>query len=105
MNSVLLGEYDFERSPDSTSTWRICDGTASCFNYIDMTERGVTELDAFRSNQIREGMLSREDALNAVLVENRPRAESLCWYLEAINLDFDAVITRVNELDVFKLHY
>lgn len=105
VNSVLLGEYDFERSPDSTSTWRIGDGTAPFYNYIYMTARGFTEFDTFRSNQIREGMISREDALNAVLIENRPRAESLCWYLEAINLDFDAVIKRVNELDVFKLHY
>jgi len=105
VNSVLLGEYDFERSPDSTSTWRIGDGTAPFYNYIYITARGFTEFDTFRSNQIREGMISREDALNAVLIENRPRAESLCWYFEAINLDFDAVITRVNELDVFELHY
>jgi glucosamine--fructose-6-phosphate aminotransferase (isomerizing) len=104
VNSVLLNQYDFERSPDSASTWRIGDGTAPFYNYIYMTARGFTEFDTFRSNQIREGMISRQDALDFVLVENRPRAESLRWYLEAIGLDFNSVIKRVNQIDLHGLH-
>jgi hypothetical protein len=104
VNSVLLNQYDFERSPDSVSTWRIGDGTAPFYNYIYMTARGFTEFDTFRSNQIREGMISRQDALDLVLVENRPRTESLRWYLEAIGLDFNSVIKRVNQIDIHGLH-
>lgn len=40
-----------------------------------------------RSNQIREGMLIREEALQLVTEENKPRYESLKWYLEIIGLD------------------
>ncbi|MCP5172546.1 MAG: hypothetical protein R3E73_07510 [Porticoccaceae bacterium] len=104
VNRVLINEYDFELSPDSTSSWRIGDGTAPFYNYIYVTSRGFCEFDTFRSNQIREGMITREQAVAEVVVENRPRVESLRWYLDSIGLDFDAVIKRVNQMDVFGLH-
>lgn len=104
VNRTLLTEYDWELSPDSTSTWRIGDGTAAFYNYIYMTARGFTEFDTFRSNQIREGMITRDEALEAILVENRPRVESLRWYLETIDLDFNDVVATINELDHLGLH-
>ncbi|MBK7552527.1 MAG: hypothetical protein IPI61_13110 [Syntrophaceae bacterium] len=60
-----------------------------------MTARGFSEFDTFRSNQIREGMMEREAALEAVLVENRPRYQSLVWYLDTIGLDFNSTIARI----------
>jgi len=104
VNRCLLGEYDWEIAPDSPSTWRIGDGTAPFYNYIYCTARGFTEFDTFRSNQIREGHITREKALEAVLVENRPRAQTLRWYLETIGLPFNDVVRRVNELDTLRLH-
>lgn len=104
VNRTLLSKYDWELAPDSPSTWRIGDGTAPFYNYIYMTARGFTEFDTFRSNQIREGMISREAALKLIAVENRPRVESLRWYLETIGLDFNCTIQRINELDMIGLH-
>jgi hypothetical protein len=104
VNRCLLSEYDWEIAPDSPSTWRIGDGTAPFYNYIYCTARGFTEFDTFRSNQIREGHITRDAALAAVLVENRPRAETLRWYLETIGLPFNDVVRRVNELDTLGLH-
>lgn len=104
VNATIIGEYDFERAPDSTSTWRIGDGTAPFYNYIYMTSRGFTEFDTFRSNQIREGQIDRATALAAVLVENRPRAEGLRWYLQTIGLDFNETIKVINDLDTLGLH-
>lgn len=104
VNRVLLGEYDWETSPDTPSTWRIGDGTAPFYNYIYLTANGFSEFDTFRSNQIREGMISREDALKNVLIENRPRVPSLKWYLETVGLDFNDTIRRINELDTRGLH-
>jgi hypothetical protein len=69
-----------------------------------MTARGFSEFDTFRSNQVREGMMEREAALEAVLVENRPRYQSLVWYLDTIGLDFNSTIARINELDRMGLH-
>jgi len=104
VNKIIIGEYDFELSPDSPSTWRIGDGTAPFYNYIYMTAGGFTEFDTFRSNQIREEQITREQALEFILVENRPRVEGLRWYLEAIGLDFDSTISRINQLDKLGLH-
>jgi glutamine---fructose-6-phosphate transaminase (isomerizing) len=104
VNRTLLSEYDWELSPDSPSTWRIGDGTAPFYNYIYLTARGFSEFDTFRSNQIREGHITREEALANVLVENRPRVPSLRWYLETIGLEFDSVIRRINALDSLGLH-
>ncbi|MFO1288758.1 MAG: hypothetical protein U1F25_19880 [Rubrivivax sp.] len=104
VNHCLLGEYDWELAPDSPSTWRIGDGTAPFYNYIYCQARGFTEFDTFRSNQIREGHITREKALAAVITENRPRAQTLRWYLDTIGLDFDTVVRRVNELDTLGLH-
>jgi hypothetical protein len=49
-------------------------------------------------------MMDREAALEAVLDENRPRYQSLVWYLETIGLDFNDTISRINELDTMGLH-
>ena len=104
VNETLLTQYDWEISPDTKSTWRIGDGTASFYNYIYVTACGFSEFDTFRSNQIREGMLERSEALELVLSENRPRYESLQWYLDTINIDFDQAIAQINKLDVAGLH-
>ncbi len=83
---TLREEYHFELAPDSVTTWRIGDGTAAFYNYIYHTVAGFTENETFRSNQIREGMLNRDDALKLVQEENRPRYETIFWYLNIIEL-------------------
>ena len=59
---------------------------------------GFSEIDTFRSNQIREGMMSRTEALKTSLEENKPRYENLRWYLDTINLDFKKVIKTINNI-------
>ncbi len=98
IESVLFDEYDWETADDLKSTWRIGDGTASFYNYIYYTVAGFSEFDTFRSNQIREGMITREKALKLIFDENRPRYESLRWYLEIIGLDYELVIKRINQI-------
>lgn len=93
-----LAEYDWERAPDTNTTWRIGDGTAAFYNYIYYTVAGFTEHDTFRSNQIREGDLSREEALALVEDENRTRYPNIKWYLDAVGMDFKEVISVVNNI-------
>lgn len=104
VNDVLINQYDFELSPDSPSSWRIGDGTAPFYNYIYMTARGFTEFDTFRSNQIREGQITREYALSKIYDENAPRIPSLQWYLDTVGLDFNSTIKTINTLDTMGLH-
>jgi glutamine---fructose-6-phosphate transaminase (isomerizing) len=93
-----LAEYDWERSPDTKTTWRIGDGTAAFYNYVYYTVVGFTEHDTFRSNQIREGDLTREEALEMVLDENTPRYPNIKWYLDAVGVDFKEAIAVVNAI-------
>jgi glutamine---fructose-6-phosphate transaminase (isomerizing) len=100
INNTLIYWYDWEVAPDTSTTWRIGDGTAAFYNYIYYTMAGFTEHDTFRSNQIREGDLTRDEALALVEDENRPRYQNIKWYLDAIGMDFDSTIERVNEFKI-----
>ena len=93
-----LDAYEWERAPDTTTTWRIGDGTAAFYNYVYYTVAGFTEHDTFRSNQIREGDLTREEALELVMEENTPRYPNLKWYLDVLGMDFKEVISVVNSI-------
>ena len=78
--------YDWERAPDTKTTWRIGDGTAAFYNYVYYYVSGLTEHDTFRSNQIREGDITREEAIDLIHEENRPRYANIkcyqmCWDL------------------------
>jgi glucosamine--fructose-6-phosphate aminotransferase (isomerizing) len=93
-----LENFGWERAQDTTSTWRIGDGTAAFYNYIMYRVAGFTEHDTFRSNQIREGQMTREEALELVLLENEPRYPNIKWYLDVLDLDFEEVITKINQI-------
>jgi predicted glutamine amidotransferase len=98
IESTLLNEYNWELSPDTTTSWRIGDGTAPFYNYIYYTVAGFSEFDTFRSNQIREGLITREEGLAKIYDENRPRFESMHWYLDVIGVDFEKAIKVVNKI-------
>lgn len=93
-----LAMYDWEKAPDTSTTWRIGDGTAALYNYIYYTVAGFSEHDTFRSNQIREGQMTRAEALVRVKDENRPRYPNIKWYLEAIGMGFEEVINVINAI-------
>lgn len=98
VDDTLLGQYDWEKAPDTTTTWRIGDGTAALYNYIYYTVAGFTEHDTFRSNQIREGDITREQALALIECENRPRYQNIRWYLDALGMEFSEVINVINSI-------
>ncbi|MCQ1539538.1 hypothetical protein FTO68_11175 [Methanocalculus taiwanensis] len=96
--SILRKEYDWEIATDTTTTWRIGDGTASFYNYIYYIVAGFSENDTFRSNQIREGIITREKALKLAEEENKPRIESLEWYAETIGFDLEDALTIIHSI-------
>jgi glutamine---fructose-6-phosphate transaminase (isomerizing) len=98
INTLIQNEYDWEKATDTGSTWRIGDGTAGFYNYIYFTVAGFSEVDTFRSNQVREGMISREAALKTAKEENKPRFETMRWYLEIIGIDFQYAIQKINSI-------
>lgn len=98
IEKTLIGEYDWELSPDTDTTWRIGDGTVGFYNYIYYTVAGFSEIETFRSNQIREGLITRKEALGKIYNENKPRYESIKWYLETIGMDYERTIKIINKI-------
>lgn len=96
INSTLINEYNWEVADDTKTTWRIGDGTAAFYNYIYYTMAGLTENDTFRSNQIREGIITRKEALKLIEQENEPRYKSIMWYCDVIGIDFEDTIKAIN---------
>lgn len=94
----VLDLYNWEKAPDTSTTWRIGDGTGAFFDYVYHTVAGFTEHDTFRSNQIREGQMTRERALELVADENQPRYQTIRWYLDAVGVDFEKAIKIINRI-------
>ncbi len=98
IEKLLKEDYEWELSPDTDSTWRIGDATAPFYNYIYTTVAGFSENDTFRSNQIRDGVLTREEGFKMMMRDNRPRYESIKWYLDTIGIDFETAIKKINAI-------
>jgi hypothetical protein len=98
INKTLIDEYAWEIAEDRRCTWRIGDGTAPFYNYIYLTAAGFTEHDTFRSNQIREGQLTRNQAKQLVEEENVPRWQAIREYAQLINVDFDELIRAIDRM-------
>ena len=96
--STLRKEYNWEFATDTKATWRIGDGTAPFYNYIYYTVAGFSEFDTFRSNQIREGLITRDEALKLVQQENMPRYESLEWYAQTIGFNLEEAIDVIHAI-------
>ena len=43
-------------------------------------------------------MITREEAINLIYEENRPRFNSIKWYLEILGLDFSHTIKQINKI-------
>nr|WP_321352428.1 hypothetical protein [uncultured Methanoregula sp.] len=94
--SSIRERFDWELAEDTNATWRTDDGTAAFYNYIYLTMAGFTEFDNFRSYQVREGKITRTEALELIREENQPRFDAIEWYAEAIDIDVNHAIDVIN---------
>jgi hypothetical protein len=92
---TLIGHYGWETEPGAKQSWRTDDGTSPWYNFIYYTLGGFTENDTFRSNQIREGIMSRDQAWRLAWEENKPRPDTMKWYFDAIGVDMELALDTV----------
>ena len=97
VNSTLINEYNWETSEETHNTWRIDDGTVPLSDYMYYMMSGLTINDTFRSNQIREGRITREEALELLEKDNAPRFNGIRWYCEKVGVDYERVIRTIND--------
>lgn len=98
IHDVLYDKLGWENTADSSTSWRVGDGSTPFYNYIYTTVCGFSENDTFRSHQIRNGTITRDEGLKLVLNENIPRREGLIWYLDRIGLPYEETIRVINKI-------
>jgi asparagine synthetase B (glutamine-hydrolysing) len=93
---TIRREYDWEVATDTQTTWRIGDGTAAFYNYIYGTIAGFTEDESMLSNMVREGHLTRAEALERGREYSKPRWASLREYAQQIGFSFEEAMQVIN---------
>ena len=93
---TIINKYGWETSPDTKTTWRIGDGTASFYNYIYQTMAGFTEDDDMLSNMVRENYISREQALIKSFEYSKPRTKSIMEYAQMIGINLEETLNKIN---------
>ncbi len=93
---TIRKEYDWEVATDTTTTWRIGDGTAAFYNYIYSTIAGFTEDDSMLSNMVREGYLTRDEAMTRSIEYSKPRWPSIREYAQLIGFSAEEALQVIN---------
>ena len=97
INKTLINKYGWETANDSSSTWRIGDGTQPFYNFIYFMFAGFTENDVFRSFLIRDNKINRKDALRLVINENQPRYPTLEGYCKLLDLNYIKILSTITD--------
>lgn len=93
---TIRQEYDWEIATDTTTTWRIGDGTAAFYNYIYQTIAGFTEDDVMLSNMVREGHLDRDEAMSRAIEYAKPRWPSIREYAQLVGFNIEEALQVIN---------
>ncbi len=93
---TIRREYDWEVATDTRSTWRIGDGSAAWYNYIYSTIAGWSEDEVMLSNMIREGHVTRPEALKKAAEFGAPRWPSIREYAQIVGFNCEEALTIIN---------
>ena len=77
---------------------RVGDGQTAFTNYIYYLIGGFSEFDNYRSNQIRDGYLKRDDALKLAEEDNEIRMETIDNFCRIVNLDTEEILLKIQNL-------
>ena len=98
VESVLRQTYGWSAGEErSASSWRMGDGTAPFYNLMYLIALGMTEHDAMRANQVRFGLLGRDEALAKLALDNRVNALGVASYFATVGLDPRWAVERIND--------
>lgn len=96
---VLKEEYEWEADTDyGQNQWRMDDFHTSFINYVYYTVGGFSEFDDFRSNQVREGLISRDEALRLTAIDNNIRYESLMEFSQLVGFNLEHVLKEIEAI-------
>jgi len=99
--TTIIQELDWKGAPDTTTTWRIDDGAYPLINYLYYKLVGFTEHDEIYSKMIRDGQITREDAIVKCDSDRRPRVPTLLKDFEELDVtkeQVDKVLIRYRKI-------
>ena len=89
--STVRGELGWEGASDTTATWRIDDAAYPLIDYLYLKLVGFNEFDEHYSKLVREGQISRVEALKQCLSDRAPRVPSLSKIFEELEVTKEKV--------------
>lgn len=99
IEEVIKREYGWESDRAyGQNQWRMGDGQTAFTNYIYYAIAGFTEFDNFKSNQIREGLLTRYEAMRLVEIDNMPKYEALQYFSYVVGFNLDEVLAKIDAI-------
>lgn len=99
MIDTLVREYDWMSDiAYGKNQWRMGDGQTTFNNFIYYTLAGFSEFDNFRSNQVCEELISRDDAINLAKKDNEFKYDILKNFSEIIGFNLDEVLSRISAI-------
>ena len=96
---TLQKEYNWSNDlAYGKNQWRMGDGQTTFNNFIYYTLAGFSEFDNFRSNQICEGLLDRNSALELAKKDNTFKYDVLKNFSDIIGFNLDDVLSKITSL-------
>ena len=95
--STIINELDWKGASDTTATWRIDDASYPLMNYLYLSIVGFTEHDELYSKMIREGQISREEALKKCMNDHKPRIPTLKTTFEELEVSKEEIDDAVDK--------
>ena len=94
---TLNEEYDWSDDISyGKNQWRMGDGQTAFNNFVYFTLAGFSEYDNFRSNQIRENLITREEAIRLCKEDNKIKYDTLKNFSEVIGFNLDNVLSKIS---------
>jgi hypothetical protein len=95
---TITKDLGWKGASDSNTTWRVDDTAYPLINYLYYNLVGFTEHDEMYSKMIREGQISRKDAMKRLNEDHQPRLPSLSRL-------FSELHTAKDQVDEIVQHY
>ena len=88
---TIRKELDWDGASDTTATWRVDDAAYPLVDYMYLRLVGFNEFDEHYSKLVREGQISRDEALKRCMSDNAPRIPSLMKTFEELEVTKEKV--------------
>ena len=95
IDSVLRNLGFISDKKYGVNQWRVGDGHTALTNFIYYQIGGFSEFDNYRSNQVREGIITREEAVKLVEIDNQTRLDTISNFCNLIGVNTEEILLKI----------